>query len=180
MLPREFADQTYNPLAGRIDAVHIAAAALHGGAFTPSRRLSAGASTRALWQLDEVAGTTAADASGNGNTLTWLASKWQGDTCYGVSADSALCGDGVLAAGIEQCDDGNTDSCDGCENCQNRNAMLPTAGNLQTATLSAWGADTFCPVQNSGMYRPGNPTIPEPPRCCAISSTPLELVWIMR
>jgi cysteine-rich repeat protein len=75
-------------LAGAIDEVRISTGLRYTANFAPVRRLAADAATLALWHLDEGAGTTFADASGNGYSGTLAAGAgWATDTGYSL----ALC-----------------------------------------------------------------------------------------
>ncbi len=132
---------------GSLDALHLAAAPLYGGPFTPARKPALSGATRALWRFDEAKGATAGDASNLANILTFGGTaSFTADSCYGASVDAAVCGDGVVAAGYEACDDKNATVCDGCEGCQARR-QFDVAGKaaLRLPVLSSWAADSFCP-----------------------------------
>ena len=147
LVGRRYADSPVPAFVGSIDEVHLAAAALHGGAFVPSRRTVAGASTRALWRFDDAKAGSALDSGPHGNTLVLTSATYVKDACFGAAADVATCGDGKIAAAFEQCDDGNVVACDGCEACHSQQ-HLDVAGKavMYTAPLGTWAADTFCPT----------------------------------
>lgn len=70
-------------LVGAIDEVRISTVVRYAAAFTPARRHAVDASTLALWHLDDGAGTSFADASGNAYTGTLSAGAgWAVDTGY--------------------------------------------------------------------------------------------------
>lgn len=62
---------------GNIDEVRISNNARYTASFTvPSAAFNSDSNTKALWHLNEGSGTTSADASGNGNTLTLSGTTW--------------------------------------------------------------------------------------------------------
>ncbi|MBI2388508.1 MAG: hypothetical protein HYV09_02725 [Deltaproteobacteria bacterium] len=63
-------------LAGVIDEIRISSTLRYSGPFTPQRRFATDSSTVALWHLDEGVGTSSADASGAGHTLTLSSTSW--------------------------------------------------------------------------------------------------------
>jgi len=147
---RAWSDAAGGELMGGIDAVHIAAAPLYGGAFRPSRRLRAARGTVSLWHMDRAVGGKIADEGSAGVSLALTkgasaAPKLGKDICFGSKAPGPVCGDGVLHAGFETCDDKNATLCDGCEGCRATNNFDVTAkGVLQTNPATEWATDILC------------------------------------
>lgn len=151
------ANQPIKGFAGLIDEVHLVALPLYARSFTPSRRVEPTPRTFGLWRFDEPAATpaTTSDASGYGRTLPLWPDSLVVDECNGAPAASAVCGDGVVAAGYETCDEGalsQTNPCDGCNQCAQENTFVgvdavgASNGNaIMTKALSAWMAD---PINN--------------------------------
>ena len=147
---QRYPDDYSTIFSGQIDELHIAAAPLYGGNFTPSRRVTAVAATRGLWHFDEAAGSSAIDASGSAQKtafpLALAGATWVKDACYGAAANAGVCGDGNTASIFEECDDKNTASCDGCENCKLQNQLPNGAAGVFTPAFLSWASDTFCPT----------------------------------
>jgi cysteine-rich repeat protein len=151
---RRYADLEAELFVGAIDAVRLTAAPLYGAAFVPTRVPVAEAETRALWLFDDAAaalatGVVSTDSGPHANSLKkgGLA-KIGADNCYGAPANAAVCGDGVVAAAFEVCDDKNSDSCDGCKGCQLARAFdVATTHSANTSVINkTWAPDAFCPT----------------------------------
>jgi cysteine-rich repeat protein len=86
-----------------------------------------------------------------GNVCTTNAQCALGTTCVGgvctVPATAAGCGNGVVAAGSEECDDGNNTSGDGCS----------------AVCLKECGATPTCSANLTAAGQPGGPGLPVPP-----------------
>ena len=147
VLGRRYADTDFENFNGGLDAVRLTAAALYGGPFVPVRRPEATADTRALWQIDQPAAATASDSGPYNRVLKLTSSKLVvPDTCYGVLASTAVCGDGKLATSMEACDDGNALPCDGCDQCRITQSLAPVGATwLKTPAVTSWAGDAFCP-----------------------------------
>ncbi|MCA9489212.1 MAG: LamG domain-containing protein [Myxococcales bacterium] len=72
--------QQVPPMQGFLRQVRLSGVARYSTDFTPAD-LSTDADTLALWALDEAAGTSAADGSGNGNTGTISGATWAPVPC---------------------------------------------------------------------------------------------------
>ena len=151
---RRFWDASGGEFTGAIDAVHIAAAALYGRAFQPSRRPIGHTRTAALWQMDEGAGKQVADSgpAGQGLQLNGGAA-FAKDACFGAAADGAVCGDGKVSPAFEACDDGGDKACDGCEDCRVQKTWATGAGGgaIEAPPLSQWANDAFCGACDTTM-----------------------------
>ncbi len=140
---RTYWDAKGGEFKGQIDEVHVARAALHGGAFVPARTTSPDPTTVALWRFDG----DAKDAGPQGLDLTLKGALLGKDSCLGRSAAAAVCGDGQVDTALETCDDKNGAACDGCEGCRlQRSFHVNGQGAMQTAGFPEWAADTVCPT----------------------------------
>jgi cysteine-rich repeat protein len=152
---------------GGIDEVRISNTARYQGNFLPARRFEPDASTLALWHLDEGQGLQSGNAA-SGPGLTFSATGWEKDGCYGQSA-AALCGDGARAQ-WESCDDGNKNPNDGCTatcqlepfaSCKAILSKFPgTPDGLYSIDPDGAGpiapANLFCDMKNGGWTLVGN------------------------
>ncbi len=140
---------TKTTFVGRIDELHIAAAAMHGGAFVPGRRARLDPATIAIWHMDEASkATKALDSGVQGLHLdVFGGASFGADDCYGGDPKSAVCGDGLVSSGLEECDPGDAKLCDGCEHCRvEKNLKLQTKGVVATPGFPTWAADAVCPT----------------------------------
>ncbi|MCB9738295.1 MAG: DUF4215 domain-containing protein [Deltaproteobacteria bacterium] len=137
---------TTSAFTGRIDALHIAAAALRGGDFVPGREPRLDPLTLGYWRMDDASDAkVAADAGLLGLDLVLAGATFTADDCYGAAADAGVCGDGKVAPLLEACDDGDTKACDGCEACQlERNLDHTGVGVLATEGFPKWASDSVC------------------------------------
>lgn len=87
------------------------------------------------------------NAAGSGFTLTGTDCGLAGQSCKGGACVKASCGDGIVNAPIEQCDDGNSTASDGCSaTCQ----LESTAAGTAALTLPAGAAcKSTCPAAPS-------------------------------
>lgn len=69
-------------IGGVVDEVRISKSLRYTGNFTPERRFTKDADTVALYHLDDGAGTTLKDASGNGYDGTLTGTTWVADAGY--------------------------------------------------------------------------------------------------
>ena len=154
LLGRRYIDETSQSWLGSVDEVHVAAAALYGAKFKPTRRVVPTAATRGLWHFDEGTGTTTADASGTAQKtaypLALTGASWAKDSCYGAPANAGVCGDGVTASAFEECDElastsAGGNQCDGCQDCKVRKQLFAGGSTtLTTPVFSSFAPDAFC------------------------------------
>ncbi|MEY3012244.1 MAG: hypothetical protein RIT45_979 [Pseudomonadota bacterium] len=133
-------------LVGRVGALHLAAAALHGGNFQPGREPRLDPLTLAYWRFDDApTAKVAKDAGVFGLDLVLAGAGFVADDCYGAAADAGVCGDGKVALGLEDCDDGGALACDGCENCRlEGNLDHKGVGSIVTEGFPKWAPDAVC------------------------------------
>jgi len=98
-------DGTSTSVVGQIDEVRISSVVRYTANFTPRLRHTSDDVTIALYHLDEGVGENAISASGSRDLLIRNAT-WSDPGCYGGTAASITCGDGVVAP-WEECDPGS-------------------------------------------------------------------------
>ncbi len=132
---------------GRIDALHIAAGALHGGVFVPGRESRLDPTTVGVWRFDAAKGATkVADGSVLGHDLVLAGdAAVASDDCQGGDPKASVCGDGIVSP-HEECDNTDALACDGCEACRSEKSLkLGIKGVLVTPGLPTWAPDALCP-----------------------------------